>query len=138
MGRARHLSPPERATNFRLFRPTTGDVATGSGPASAGRRIWQPPDTVMDLGGSAVSDPMYPGTPAPPAGPPVRPTVVTVSSYLLYLSAAASIISAIVSLTTVGTMQRVYADLYDDTATSGMESIIVATSVIGVAINILI
>jgi hypothetical protein len=100
---------------------------------SAGRRIWQPPDTVVDLGGSAVSDPMYAGMPAAPS----RPTVVTVSSYLLYFSAAASIISAVLSLTTVGTIRDVYADLYDDTANSGMESIIVAASVVGVVINIL-
>src|SRR5688500_4656529 len=99
---------------------------------SAGRRIWQPPDTVVDLGGSAVSDPMYAGMPAAPS----RPTVVTVSSYLLYFSAAASIISAVLSLTTVGTIRDVYADLYDDTANSGMESIIVAASVVGVVINI--
>ncbi|MFI7545637.1 hypothetical protein [Actinoplanes sp. NPDC049599] len=80
-----------------------------------------------------MSDPMNAGMPAAPA----RPTVVTVSSYLLYFSAAASIVSAVLSLTTVSTIRDVYADLYDDTANSGMESIIVAVSVVGVVINIL-
>src|SRR4051812_24326725 len=76
---------------------------------------------------------MYPATPAPRS----RPTVVTVSSYLLYFSAVASIISAVLSLTTIGTIRRVYTDLYADTAGSGTESVIVAASVIGVVINIL-
>ena len=80
-----------------------------------------------------MSDPHYPGMPAAPS----RPTVVTVSSYLLYFSTAASIISAVLSLTTVGAIREVYADLYDNTANSGMESIIVAASVVGVVINIL-
>jgi hypothetical protein len=76
---------------------------------------------------------MNPGTPAAPS----RPTVVTVSSYLLYLSAAIAIISAILSLTTVGTIRDVYADLYDDTANSGLESVIVGATVVGTVINIL-
>ncbi|GAA3963385.1 hypothetical protein Aau02nite_69830 [Amorphoplanes auranticolor] len=80
-----------------------------------------------------MSEPMYPGTTAPRS----RPTVVTVSSYLLYFTAAASIISAVLSLTTIGTIQRVYSDLYADTAGAGTESVIVAASVIGVVINIL-
>ena len=80
-----------------------------------------------------MSDPMYPGTPAPRS----RPTVVTVSSYLLFLSAAASIISAVLSLTTIGTMRRVYADLYAGTSESGFEKLIVAGSVVGVVITIL-
>src|SRR5688500_7200742 len=96
------------------FRRTSGDVATGFPRMSAGRRIWQPPDTVVDLGGSAVSDPIQPGMPAARS----RPTVVTVSSYLLYLSAAVAIISAVLSLTTIGTTRDVYADMYDNTANS--------------------
>jgi hypothetical protein len=100
---------------------------------SAGRRIWQPPDTVVDLGRSAVSDPNHPGPPAPRT----RPTVVTVSSYLLYFSAAAAIISAVLSLTTIGTVRRVYADLYSGTTGEGAEAFIVAASVVGVVINIL-
>ena len=80
-----------------------------------------------------MTDPMYPGLPAPRS----RPTVVTISSYLLYASVAASTIGALLSLTTVGTIRDVYADLYDDTASAGMESVLVAASVIGVVINIL-
>jgi hypothetical protein len=80
-----------------------------------------------------VSDPNYPGTPAPRA----RPTVVTTSSYLLYFAAAVSIVSAVLSLTTIGTIRRVYTDLYANTAGDGTESVIVAASVIGVVINIL-
>ena len=80
-----------------------------------------------------MSEPMYPATSAPQS----RPTVVTVSSYLLYFSAAASIISAILALTTIGTMRRVYADLYADTSGAGTESVLVAVSVVGVVINIL-
>ena len=80
-----------------------------------------------------MSDPSHPGTPAPRP----RPTVVTVSSYLLYLSAAVSILSAVLSLTTIGTVRRVYADLYAGTSGDGTESIIVAASVVGVVINIL-
>jgi hypothetical protein len=80
-----------------------------------------------------VSDPMYPGTSAPRS----RPTVVTVSSYLLYFSAATSIISAVLSLTTIGTIRRVYADLYTGTSGAGTESLVVAASVVGVVINIL-
>ena len=80
-----------------------------------------------------MSDPSHPGMPAPRP----RPTVVTVSSYLLYLSAAVSIISAVLSLTTIGTVRRVYADLYAGTSGDGTESIIVAASVVGVVINIL-
>ncbi|GID95180.1 DUF3824 domain-containing protein [Amorphoplanes digitatis] len=63
--------------------------------------------------------------------------MVTVSSYLLYLSAAASIIAAVLSLTTVGTVRDVYADLYDGTANAGMETFIVAATVGAVVINIL-
>lgn len=80
-----------------------------------------------------MSAPMYPGTPTPPT----RPTVVTVSSYLLYLSTAAAIVSAVLALTTIGAMRRVYGDLYSGTASSGMESAIVAASVVGVVLNIL-
>src|SRR5690349_12219914 len=76
---------------------------------------------------------MYPATPAPRS----RPTVVTVSSYLLYVSAVASIIAAVLSLTTIGTIRRVYTDLYASTSNSGLESIIVAVTVVGVVINIL-
>jgi hypothetical protein len=63
--------------------------------------------------------------------------VVTASSYLLYFAAAASIVSAVLSLTTIGTVRRVYADLYANTAGDGTESVIVAASVVGVVINIL-
>jgi len=80
-----------------------------------------------------VSDPMYSGAPAPRS----RPTAVTVSSYLLYFSAAASIISAVLSLTTIGTMRRVYTYLYAGSSESGIESVFVALSVVGVVINIL-
>lgn len=80
-----------------------------------------------------MTDPNYPGTPAPRA----RPTVVTTSSYLLYFAAAASIVSAVLSLTTIGTVRRVYTDLYANTAGDGTESVIVAASVVGVVINIL-
>ncbi|PRY27084.1 hypothetical protein [Pseudosporangium ferrugineum] len=76
---------------------------------------------------------MYPGAPAPSS----RPTVVTVSSYLLYFSAAASVVSALLSLTTISTISDVYRDLYADTADSGLENIIVGVSVVGVAINVL-
>jgi len=77
---------------------------------------------------------MYPGMPAPRT----RPTVVTVSSYLLYASAAASLIGSLVSLSTIGTFSDVYGDLYENTAESGFESIIVGTLVAGVAISILV
>jgi hypothetical protein len=63
--------------------------------------------------------------------------VVTASTYLLYFAAAASIVSAVLSLTTIGTVRRVYADLYANTAGDGTESVIVAASVVGVVINIL-
>ncbi|MET8151903.1 hypothetical protein ACIBSW_37140 [Actinoplanes sp. NPDC049668] len=63
--------------------------------------------------------------------------MVTVSSYLLYLSAAASIIAAVVSLTTVGTVRDVYAELYDGTANAGMETFIVGATVGAVVINVL-
>ncbi|WP_193786344.1 hypothetical protein [Actinoplanes friuliensis] len=80
-----------------------------------------------------MSDPMYPGMSAPRS----RPTVVTVSSYLLYLASAASIIAGVLSLTTVGTTRDVYTELYAGTENSGIESVIVAVSVVGVVINIL-
>ena len=69
--------------------------------------------------------------------PRSRPTVVTISSYLLYASVAASMIGALISLTTIGTVRDVYADLYDDTATAGVENVLVAVSVVGVVINVL-
>jgi hypothetical protein len=76
---------------------------------------------------------MYPGTPAPRS----RPTVVTVSSYLLYFSAAASLIASLLSLTTIGTVRDVYAELYDDTANAGMENILVGVTVVTLVINII-
>ena len=76
---------------------------------------------------------MYPGAPAPSS----RPTVVTVSSYLLYLSAALTALSAVLSLTTMSTISDVYTDLYAGTADSGLESVIVGVSILGVVINIL-
>jgi hypothetical protein len=80
-----------------------------------------------------VSDPMYPGMSAPRS----RPSVVTVSSYLLYLSAAASIVAAALSLTMVGTMKDVYTEMYEGTANSGLESVVVGFTVGAVVINVL-
>jgi hypothetical protein len=69
--------------------------------------------------------------------PRTRPTAVTVSSYLLYVTAAVSLISAVLSLSQLGTITDVYRDAYAGTSGEGAEALIVATSVIGVVFNIL-
>ncbi len=74
---------------------------------------------------------------AQPPAPRTRPAVVTVSSYLLYVAAAVSLISAVLSLTQLGTITRVYRDAYAGTSGEGAEAVVVATSVIGVVFNIL-
>jgi hypothetical protein len=76
---------------------------------------------------------MYAQAPAPRT----RPTTVTVSSYLLYVTAAVSLISAVLSLTEVSTITGVYRDAYAGTSAEGAEAVIVATTVIGVVLNIL-
>jgi len=80
-----------------------------------------------------VSDPMYPGVSAPRS----RPSVVTISSYLLYLSAAASAIGAVLALSMVGTTRDVYTEMYEGTTTSGLEGVVVGTTVVVAVINIL-
>lgn len=79
-----------------------------------------------------MTDPMYPGMPAPRS----RPTVVTVSSYLFFLAAAASLVGSLLSLITIGTVRDVYTELYDDTASAGMENFLVGATVVSVVINI--
>ena len=74
---------------------------------------------------------------AQPPAPRTRPTAVTVSSYLLYVTAAVSLITAVLSLSQLGTITRVYQDAYAGTSGEGAEAVIVATSVIGVVFNVL-
>ena len=76
---------------------------------------------------------MYAQTPAQRT----RPTAVTVSSYLLYVTAAVSLISAVLSLTQVGTITEVYRDAYAGTSGQGAEVVLAATTVVGVVVNIL-
>ncbi|GAA0808685.1 hypothetical protein [Spirilliplanes yamanashiensis] len=80
-----------------------------------------------------MSDPLQPGVPAR-----VRPSTVTVSSYLLYLTAALILIVGIVSLATVGTTTEVYRDVYRGTEAEGTEGLLVAGSVVGVVLNLLV
>ena len=74
---------------------------------------------------------------AQPPAPRTRPAAVTVSSYLLYLTAAVSLISAVLSLSQLGTITGVYRDAYAGTSGQGAEAAIVATTVIGVVFNVL-
>jgi hypothetical protein len=87
----------------------------------------------VDLEGGIVAYPMYAQPPAPRA----RPTTVTVSSYLLYVAAAVGLISAVLSLTEVSTINSVYKDAYSGTSSEGTEAVIVGVTVVGVVINIL-
>jgi hypothetical protein len=74
---------------------------------------------------------------AQPPAPRTRPTAVAVASYLLYLTAAVSLISAVVSLSELGTIADVYRAAYAGTSGAGSEAVIVATSVITAVVNIL-
>ena len=72
----------------------------------------------------------YPNYAQPPA-PKTRPTTVRVSSYLLYVTAAVGVIIAILSLSQIGTMNRVYKEVYTGTPAQGSE----AAAGIGAAIS---
>jgi hypothetical protein len=74
---------------------------------------------------------------AQPPAPRARPTAVTVSSYLLYLTAVVSLITAVLSLSELGTITDVYRNAYAGTSGEGAEAVIVATSVISAVVNIL-
>jgi hypothetical protein len=86
----------------------------------------------VDLEGGIVG---YPSN--PPATGNQPPTTVKVSTYLLWLTAALSLISAVVTLSVVGTMTEAYRDLYAGTAAEGSEAVIVGVSVVGVVISVL-
>lgn len=72
----------------------------------------------------------YPNYAQPPA-PRTRPTTVRVSSYLLYVTAAVGVIIAILSLSQISTMNRVYKEIYTGTPAQGTE----AAAGIGAAIS---
>jgi hypothetical protein len=74
---------------------------------------------------------------AQPPAQRTRPTAVTISSYLLYVTAAVSLISAVLSVTQLSTITGVYRDAYADTSGEGAEVVLAATTVIGVALNII-
>ena len=80
-----------------------------------------------------MSDPLQPGVPTR-----VRPSTVTVSSYLLYATAALILIVGIVSLTTIGTTTEVYREAYRGTEAEGTEGLLVAGTVVGVVVNLLV
>jgi hypothetical protein len=73
---------------------------------------------------------MNPGAPA--ARP--RPTTVTVSSYLLMVAAAVSLLNAVLSLSTIGTVSRVAHGIFDDSGTTDGD-VIATVSVAGVAVG---
>jgi hypothetical protein len=79
-----------------------------------------------------VAYPMY----AQPPAPKSRPTTVRVSSYLLYVTAAISVISAVIALSQIGTMNSVYKDVYAGTAAQGSEAAAGIGAVIGAVFNI--
>ncbi|GLY99279.1 hypothetical protein [Actinoplanes sp. NBRC 103695] len=76
-----------------------------------------------------MTNPTYPGT---------RPATVSVSTYLLWATAAIVLIQSVLTLTTVSQMSEVYSDLYQGTPMEGTESIVVASSVGGVVIYVLV
>jgi len=76
-----------------------------------------------------VTNPTYPGT---------RPATVSVSAYLLWATAAIVLIQSVLTLTTVSKMSDVYNDLYRGTPMEGTESLVVASSVGGVVIYVLV
>lgn len=71
--------------------------------------------------------PMY----AQPPAPTTRPTTVRVSSYLLYVTAAVSVITAVLSLSQISTINGVYKDVYAGTAAQGTEAVAGISSAIG-------
>jgi hypothetical protein len=74
-----------------------------------------------------VSDPTYSAAPADR----VRPSTVTISSYLLYLVAAIQVISFLMSLSVLGTFQRVYRDAFAGTEQPAVGETVATVSLIG-------
>jgi hypothetical protein len=92
--------------------------------------------------GEIVTVPTYPASPyATPPGPAPRgrPITVTIASYLLYGAAALEVITAIMSLSTVGRTYDVVRDAYAGTADgSGIADVVLASAIVGAAINVLL
>ncbi len=76
---------------------------------------------------------------ADPHQPParVRPSVVTISSYLLIFYAILSVISLIIGLTTLGTIQDVYRDAFAGTDAEGAEGVAVFMVAAGSVVSLL-
>jgi hypothetical protein len=80
---------------------------------------------------------MHPGAPAAST----RPTVVTVATYLLYAVAALSLITSVISIGSFSSMAEVYENSYGEEvgdAMSSLQSIVVASLVFGIVIQVLI
>jgi hypothetical protein len=75
----------------------------------------------------------------PPPGPAsrVRPATVTISSYLLLVVAGVTLITAVISLSTIGTVTKVYRDAYRGSQLEGVETIAIVSSVAGAVVNVL-
>jgi hypothetical protein len=81
-----------------------------------------------------VSDPQQPGA----APTRVRPSTVTVSSYLLFAAAALIAVEGIVSLSTAGATAQVYREAYAGTQAAGSEGFVVAATIVGAVLNLLV
>lgn len=77
-----------------------------------------------------------PGSPAPTAR--VRPGSVTIASYLLYLTAVLFAASAIITFSTLGTLDKVFTDAYAGTAAEGTEGFVIVVSVVGAVVQLVI
>jgi len=67
-----------------------------------------------------------------------RPSSVTISSYLLYLTAFLFAVTAIVGLSTIGTVSDIYADAYAGTSIEGAEGFVVGAGVFAAVVQLLI